>query len=807
MKAQTLSELTEVMWHAVEQSPSIVVIADADQNIEYVNPEFCRLTDHMFEELNGKNILAMHENVLSPAAITAIRGNLMTGRPWSGELQARKKNGDLYWEFATISAVRNPNGSIEHYLKVAEDITSTKATALELKESQQRYERIVTAMRGFMFTVHLRDGRPIGTTYYPGSAQVTGYTVEEYQADSMLWFNMIVEEDREAVTRQIETIRYNHGIQSVEHRIRHKNGSIRWVKNFSVPTLDAAGTMVAYDGLITDISELKQTEFHRDKLLGELRHMAVRDALTGLFSRRGMEEELNRAWQLGNRHNQTTGVLVLDIDHFKVINDTYGHHVGDMMLIEFAELVSTTVRMADIVCRYGGDEIVVILPLTDRDKSLQIAERLRTACEHHVFCQGTHDLHSTASVGVSCNHGDPEDAPQRTLTNADHALFRAKQLGRNQTCLWESDSAIPLDRVAPDFAENGTAATPSPGKGHILVVDDEESIRHLMQTLLQQAGYQVLTAENAAEASLLAGKFKGMIDVALIDLALGQTNGLEVLQQLRQLDETVVGIIVTGQATIDAAADAMRYGASDFITKPVVLDHLIMAVDRGIRYHHLLRDNQNYQRHLENMVAERSASLSRALGQVKQSYRGTLEVLANMLETRENKTGEHSKRVAAMTKILAAEMGLSPNDIDTLYHGALMHDIGKIIVPDAILLKQGALTESEWKIIRLHPQIGYEIVRACPAMEQVSEIVYSHQERYDGSGYPRGLQGDHICLGARVFAVIDSYDAIRSDRPYSHGKNVEEAIGQIIAGRGTQYDPAVVDAFERCQPRIEACLS
>jgi HD-GYP domain-containing protein (c-di-GMP phosphodiesterase class II) len=151
-------------------------------------------------------------------------------------------------------------------------------------------------------------------------------------------------------------------------------------------------------------------------------------------------------------------------------------------------------------------------------------------------------------------------------------------------------------------------------------------------------------------------------------------------------------------------------------------------------------------------------------------------------------------------------MGLTPEEIDIVHRGALMHDIGKIIIPDAILLKKGPLTPEEWIIVKQHPQTGYDIVRACPAMEKVSEIVFSHQERYDGSGYPRGLKGNLICLGARIFAIIDTYDAIRSNRPYSSGKSAEVAIAQIKAGRGTQFDPEVVDAFYRCQPRIEACL-
>jgi HD-GYP domain-containing protein (c-di-GMP phosphodiesterase class II) len=145
--------------------------------------------------------------------------------------------------------------------------------------------------------------------------------------------------------------------------------------------------------------------------------------------------------------------------------------------------------------------------------------------------------------------------------------------------------------------------------------------------------------------------------------------------------------------------------------------------------------------------------------------------------------------------------------VQTIVHGALLHDIGKIAMPDAILKKRGPLTGDEWAVVKSHPRIGYEIVSACPALEMASEIVYSHQERFDGTGYPRGLKGMEICRGARVFTVIDAYDAMRTHRPYSPGMSMEKAIAEIVASRGKQFDPDVVDAFLRCQPQIEAHMT
>jgi len=247
----------------------------------------------------------------------------------------------------------------------------------------------------------------------------------------------------------------------------------------------------------------------------------------------------------------------------------------------------------------------------------------------------------------------------------------------------------------------------------------------------------------------------------------------------------------------------MHFGIYDFIQKPVDRGSLKAVLERAIQYRRLLVENRNYQLRLEIMVQEKSQALLEALKELKESYRFTLEAMAAMLDAREHKTGQHSKRVVVMSLILAREMGLSPEEIQTLEIGALLHDIGKIAMPDSILLKPGPLTEAESALMRQHPQIGYDIIHAGPGLQAAAEIVLAHQEHYDGSGYPRGIRGDEICLGARIFMVIDTYDAIRADRPYSKGRSAAEALEEIRRHRGTQFDSAVVDALSRCQEKIE----
>ena len=532
----------------------------------------------------------------------------------------------------------------------------------------------------------------------------------------------------------------------------------------------------------------------------QLLQLALRDPLTGLMNRRGFEEELRRIWNSGPEAFPL-GLLIIDVDHFKAVNDSYGHFVGDQMLKECARLVKASVRDSDVVCRYyGGDEMVVILPRAGADETRGIAERMVETFRSEIICRGSYDLHATISVGVCHVESSSEPTADRFLIQADRALYRAKQTGRNRICF--------ADEMPPPAQANGEGMPVAPAgmadsRRTVLVVDDDRTLCMLFQRILARDEFTVLLARSGADAVQLMRKERGMIDVALVDLRLGGENGLEVLKQLRAVDESVIGVIITGQATVEDAVASLRLGAYDFVQKPIAPPQLTAVLERAIKYRRLVLENKRYQLHLEDMVREKNAALSRALDDMSDTYQFTLEAMADILDAREQKTGEHSRRVARMSIILAREMGAMPEEIQTIETGALLHDIGKIGVPDAVLLKPGPLTEDEREIMKKHPHIGYNIIKAGPGLEEVSEIVLAHQERYDGSGYPRGLRGDEICLGARIFAVADTYDAIRTDRPYSKGKSAQETLAEIVRHRGTLFDPDAVDALLRCHAEIE----
>jgi cyclic di-GMP phosphodiesterase len=533
-----------------------------------------------------------------------------------------------------------------------------------------------------------------------------------------------------------------------------------------------------------------------------LRKLAYEDPMTGLLNRRGFDDALRRIWALAQKKAAPIGLLLIDVDHFKSVNDSYGHAVGDQVLKECAGLIQDCVRDSDIVCRYyGGDELVVILPEFGGKATRKVAEQMLETFRQQRICEATHDIQMTISIGVCNMIARPAHSADRFLILADRALYRAKQTGRDRVCYAEdTDMPLALDELESVPVVPAGMAAP---QRVVLVVDDDPTLCTLFQRMLSYEKFDVLVADSSESAIALVQEECGMIDVALVDLHLGQENGLNLLKELRSMDESMIGVVITGQASVDNAVTSLRYGAYDFLQKPVSATQLIAVLERATKYRRLVLENKRYQQHLEDMVREKNAALSRALEQVSDSYQFTLEAMADMLDAREQKTGEHSKRVARMSRVLAEEIGATLPEVETIETGALLHDIGKIAIPDSILLKPEALTAEEGEIMREHPHLGYNIIKAGPGFAAASEIVLEHQERFDGKGYPRGLQGGEICLGARIFAVVDTYDAIRSGRPYSKERSAQEAMDEILKNKGTQFDPVVVEALQRCQDEIE----
>jgi putative two-component system response regulator len=334
----------------------------------------------------------------------------------------------------------------------------------------------------------------------------------------------------------------------------------------------------------------------------------------------------------------------------------------------------------------------------------------------------------------------------------------------------------------------------------ILIVDDEEQIRNLLGGFLEAQGLETHSARDGAEAleRLEAARF----DLVLTDISMPGMNGMALLRQIRKAHGDVGVLMLTGCEDVSLAVSAMKAGALDYIQKPFALERVEQVVRDALERQAEKRRDEWHVRQLERQVEAQSAELRRLLAHLEGASEVTLEALVTALDARERETFAHSRRVGAYAMRLAGEMGVAGEELETIRRGAMLHDIGKIGISDMILLKPGALSEAEWTEMRRHPQIGYWILHDIREFRGASEIVLSHHERFNGGGYPRGLEGERIPLGARIFSVVDSLDAILSDRPYHRGRSQEEARREIARNAGTQFDPRVVDCFLRIPPPV-----
>lgn len=377
-----------------------------------------------------------------------------------------------------------------------------------------------------------------------------------------------------------------------------------------------------------------------------LEKLAATDPLTGVSNVRYLRQRLDELFLQSRRSRQPLSLVMMDVDHFKAYNDTFGHPEGDLVLQKLAPILQAQLRAGDVLGRYGGEEFMVILPQTDKETAISLAERLRRAVEQHPWLLRP----ITASFGVATLYEEVKEV-NALIEEADQALYISKRLGRNR-------------------------------------------VTHRAAMALEEGVTELLQVSESVAACLPSQRFK-----------------------------------------------------------------------------------QRLYRHLEWV------------------YSATIEGWSRILDLRDKETEGHSQRVTELSVRLAEQMGFSDRQLVYVRWGALLHDIGKIGIPDSILHKAGPLTEEEWAIMRRHPEYAYQMLSSIPFLLPALDIPYCHHERWDGSGYPRGLRGEEIPLAARIFAVVDVWDALRSDRPYRKGWPGEKVLEYLCDQSGHHFDPEVVAQF------------
>jgi putative two-component system response regulator len=366
--------------------------------------------------------------------------------------------------------------------------------------------------------------------------------------------------------------------------------------------------------------------------------------------------------------------------------------------------------------------------------------------------------------------------------------------------------------VRAEVAPARSSWLPADRRKRVLVVDDDETTRKITQAMVEALGYDTETARDGIDA---LSKLPLSIDLILLDVMMPGLDGFLVCRRIREDShgKDIPVIMVTSMASREDRLNAVEAGANDFIAKPVDETELRVRLTSILKMKEAQDELHRYQDHLEDMVEQRTASLSKALEGMAEAQQlaymaqlETVERLAIVAEYKDQVTAKHIRRMSEYCAVIARGLKLPPSEVELILYASLMHDVGKIAVPDAILQKPARLDTTEWDVMRLHPRVGSRILALSSSeiLEAGRVIALYHHERWDGAGYPHGLAGEKIPLWGRICAVADAFDAVTNERPYKPAYPNEEAIRLLREGRGTQFDPRVVDVFLDCFDEILA---
>ena len=467
-------------------------------------------------------------------------------------------------------------------------------------------------------------------------------------------------------------------------------------------------------------------------------------------------------------------ILVLRVDRMATMLEAYGQPTWDKTVQFIGHLIHTCLAPRDSAALYARDRFLIMLSTVPRSDPDAVMARIRQSIAQ-AAAGGALPIPVTVSLVLAVGHGE---RPQDLVAQAEAAL--PQEPGASFT-------TSGIQTLSPPVI------TPITERPVILIVDDDEMVAHVIEASLAETDAVTLVAGSVDAALVRLHQEK--IDVVVTDIHMPGRSGFDMLQQIQAVDASIVVIVITGYRDVDLAVKVIRSGADDFLIKPFSPDDLRISVANGLRKRQMILNGKAYQALLKSQVQQHAQDLKRTLLHLESTYRDTLKALGAALDTRDIETHAHSERVAQYALTLGRVIKMSEPELTTLERGVYLHDIGKIGIPDRVLLKDGSLRDEEWDVMKRHPQLGYRLASRVDFLKDAAKIILAHHERFDGSGYPYGLRGETIPLGARVFGVVDALDAITSDRPYRKARPFGIAREEIAAYRGSQFDPDIVDAF------------
>ena len=531
-------------------------------------------------------------------------------------------------------------------------------------------------------------------------------------------------------------------------------------------------TLIDSDGCEKLVSKLSG---YTDKL--------YRDALTGAYNRRYYEDE-------ARKETTCAGVALIDLDDFKLYNDTYGHSAGDMALISAAAAIRKCIRKTDRLIRFGGDEFIVII---DGVSSADLSARLRQiqTTIHAASVPGYSRIQMSASIGGVVAANEPVE---NAFDRADKLMYQAKM--KKNMVITEND--IIEDRPEPVKNCRGNDDRPQ-----ILIVDDAPVNRELLAGILGDR-YRILQASEGEECINMLRRYENDIALVLIDMIMPKKDGFEVLVYMNRNHwiEDIPVIMISSDNSDDNVSRAYSLGVSDYISSPF---------DAKVVYNRVFNIIKLYskQRRLVQLVTEQ-------IYEKEKDNQMMIGILSHIVEFRNGESGSHVLHINKITGMLLERLIQKTDKYDLSWHdrylittASALHDIGKIGVDEKILNKPGRLTADEFEIMKMHTMIGASMLHSLTVYQDeelvrvATEICRWHHERYDGRGYPDGLKGDEIPISAQVVSVADVYDALASERVYKKAFPHEKAIEMIMNGECGTFNPLLLECLNDIQGRIK----
>ncbi|MCX7976176.1 MAG: PAS domain S-box protein, partial [Bellilinea sp.] len=769
VKRFQMQEQMRLQSTALAAAANVVVITDRYGTIEWVNPAFTRTTGYTLEEAIGQNPRILQSGRHDQTFYENLWNTILAGQVWRGELINRRKDGSLYIEQAVISPVRNDEGEITHFIAIKEDITARRKAEEAAHESEQRFALMAEAAPVMIWMTHAN-----GMDGYVNRAWREFMGCNETDDLNRVWEERLHPHERDAL---IQT--YQHCLQAripfiAEYRLRRADGEYRWVSDHGEPRFSASGEFLGMIGVFYDITEQRQ----QGALLAAI--TAINHALTRAIRPQDMFNRIVR---------EISRLLEVDAAMLEVIHP----ETGQIEIVSASGPWKNLEGQTETPLEHIRQQVVAQgKPYVENHQGNQ-AEKgvLAPACG----CQ------AIASVPLEVDYQN-----LGILTIGSYQSISKEKVEMLEGIAEVVAGVIYRDELYRRIEQNAARL------GSLRIIDgsiiEGQDLKTVLRIVLEQTTHQL---KMDASSIFLFNPQNSMLEYAADygfktrgierTLKLGQSNaGKAALQRLilaipdlNAQREEIAGYLLEDEGFVFQAV-------APLVAKGDLIGVMEMFARRPFQ------PGDEWLKDLQTFATQAAIAINSILNfealqhsncELQTAYEATIEGWSRAMDLRDHETENHTLRVTELTLRLARQMGVREEDLIHYRRGALLHDIGKLGVPDSILQKAGPLSHEEWALMRQHPIYAYQMLYPIEYLRPAIEIPYCHHEKWDGTGYPRGLKGEEIPLAARIFAVVDVFDALTSDRPYRKAWNIREALDYIKEQTGKHFDPQVVEAFLR----------